>query len=239
MGDTMMKDNHAKTDHDQPVLIMNGVSKAFHQGDRVIQVLNDVTVNIAKGELVALVGPSGSGKTTLLNIAGILEKPDSGQVTIAGKATHRLNDKQISALRRDALGFVFQFHRLLPEFSALENIVIPQIMNRLQRHVAEERAEQLLEMIGLMERRHHRPGQLSGGEQQRVAIARAVANVPSLLLADEPTGNLDPETAADVFRHLVAVLRSTGTAALVVTHNMELAKSLDRVLTIRKGELVE
>lgn len=239
MGDAMMKDNDAKTDHDQPVLIMNGVSKAFHQGDRVIQVLNDVTVNIAKGELVALVGPSGSGKTTLLNIAGILEKPDSGLVTIAGKATHRLNDKQISALRRDALGFVFQFHRLLPEFSALENIVIPQIMNRLQRHVAEERAEQLLEMIGLMERRHHRPGQLSGGEQQRVAIARAVANVPSLLLADEPTGNLDPETAADVFRHLVAVLRSTGTAALVVTHNMELAKSLDRVLTIRKGELVE
>ncbi|MEC8727838.1 MAG: ABC transporter ATP-binding protein [Pseudomonadota bacterium] len=235
----MMKDNDAKTDHDQPVLIMNGVSKAFHQGDRVIQVLNDVTVNIAKGELVALVGPSGSGKTTLLNIAGILEKPDSGLVTIAGKATHRLNDKQISALRRDALGFVFQFHRLLPEFSALENIVIPQIMNRLQRHVAEERADQLLDMIGLMERRHHRPGQLSGGEQQRVAIARAVANVPSLLLADEPTGNLDPETAADVFRHLVAVLRSTGTAALVVTHNMELAKSLDRVLTIRKGELVE
>ncbi|MGB1918759.1 MAG: ABC transporter ATP-binding protein [Candidatus Puniceispirillales bacterium] len=235
----MIKDNDAKTDHDQPVLIMNGVSKAFHQGDRVIQVLNDVTVNIAKGELVALVGPSGSGKTTLLNIAGILEKPDSGLVTIAGKATHRLNDKQISALRRDALGFVFQFHRLLPEFSALENIVIPQIMNRLQRHVAEERADQLLDMIGLMERRHHRPGQLSGGEQQRVAIARAVANVPSLLLADEPTGNLDPETAADVFRHLVAVLRSTGTAALVVTHNMELAKSLDRVLTIRKGELVE
>lgn len=234
-----MKDNDAKTDHDQPVLIMNGVSKAFHQGDRVIQVLNDVTVNIAKGELVALVGPSGSGKTTLLNIAGILEKPDSGLVTIAGKATHRLNDKQISALRRDALGFVFQFHRLLPEFSALENIVIPQIMNRLQRHVAEERADQLLDMIGLMERRYHRPGQLSGGEQQRVAIARAVANVPSLLLADEPTGNLDPETAADVFRHLVAVLRSTGTAALVVTHNMELAKSLDRVLTIRKGELVE
>jgi lipoprotein-releasing system ATP-binding protein len=239
MGDAMMKDNDTKTDHDQPVLIMNAVSKAFHQGDRVIQVLNDVTVNIEKGELVALVGPSGSGKTTLLNIAGILEKPDSGLVTIAGKATHRLNDKQISALRREALGFVFQFHRLLPEFSALENIVIPQIMNQLQRHVAEERAEQLLDMIGLMERRYHRPGQLSGGEQQRVAIARAVANVPSLLLADEPTGNLDPETAADVFRHLVAVLRSTGTAALVVTHNMELAKSLDRVLTIRKGELVE
>ncbi|MGB1036409.1 MAG: ABC transporter ATP-binding protein, partial [Candidatus Puniceispirillales bacterium] len=189
----MMKDNHAKTDHDQPVLIMNGVSKAFHQGDRVIQVLNDVTVNIAKGELVALVGPSGSGKTTLLNIAGILEKPDSGLVTIAGKATHRLNDKQISALRRDALGFVFQFHRLLPEFSALENIIIPQIMNKLQRHVAEERADQLLDMIGLMERRHHRPGQLSGGEQQRVAIARALCMEPKIMLFDEPTSALDPE----------------------------------------------
>jgi lipoprotein-releasing system ATP-binding protein len=239
MGEGVMNNSNIKTGDDQTVLMLDAVSKGFHQGDRMIQVLNDVSVSITKGELVALVGPSGSGKTTLLNIAGILESPDSGQVTVAGKATHRLNDKQTSALRRDHLGFVFQFHRLLPEFSALENIVIPQIMNRLARHVAEERAEQLLEMIGLMERRHHRPGQLSGGEQQRVAIARAVANVPSLLLADEPTGNLDPETAADVFKHLVAVLRSTGTAALVVTHNMELAKSLDRVLTIRKGELVE
>ena len=225
-------------DDQDTVLLMNDVSKAFHQGDRVIQVLKDVSVNIKKGELVALVGPSGSGKTTLLNIAGILERPDSGQVSIAGKATHRLNDKETSELRRNSIGFVFQFHRLLPEFSAAENIIIPQIMNRLSRHVAEERAEQLLAMIGLSERRHHRPGQLSGGEQQRVAIARAVANVPSLLLADEPTGNLDPDTAADVFKHLVAILRSTGTAALLVTHNMELAKSLDRVLTIRKGELV-
>ncbi|HCP19468.1 MAG: ABC transporter [Candidatus Puniceispirillum sp. TMED52] len=225
-------------DDQDTVLLMNDVSKAFHQGDRVIQVLKDVSVNIKKGELVALVGPSGSGKTTLLNIAGILERPDSGQVSIAGKATHRLNDKETSELRRNSIGFVFQFHRLLPEFSAAENIIIPQIMNRLSRHVAQERAEQLLAMIGLSERRHHRPGQLSGGEQQRVAIARAVANVPSLLLADEPTGNLDPDTAADVFKHLVAILRSTGTAALLVTHNMELAKSLDRVLTIRKGELV-
>ena len=237
MGDHMAETVMDRDDQDT-VLLMNDVSKAFHQGDRVIQVLKDVSVKIKKGELVALVGPSGSGKTTLLNIAGILEKPDSGQVTIAGKATHRLNDKETSVLRRDSIGFVFQFHRLLPEFSALENIIIPQIMNRLSRHVAEDRAEQLLDMIGLSERRHHRPGQLSGDEQQRVAIARAVANVPSLLLADEPTGNLDPDTAAGVFKHLVAILRSTGTAALLVTHNMELAKSLDRVLTIRKGELV-
>lgn len=233
-----MDKNDMSSGEDKTVLIMNAVSKAFHQGDRVIKVLNDVSVKMEKGELVGLVGPSGSGKTTLLNIAGILEKPDSGQVMIAGKATHRLNDREVSALRRNKVGFVFQFHRLLPEFSALENIVIPQIMNCLSRSVAEDRAQQLLEMIGLMDRRHHRPGQLSGGEQQRVAIARAVANVPSLLLADEPTGNLDPETAADVFSHLVAILRSTGTAALLVTHNMELAKSLDRVLTIRKGELV-
>lgn len=237
MGEHMAASVMSRDDQDT-VLLMNDVSKAFHQGDRVIQVLKDVSVNIKKGELVALVGPSGSGKTTLLNIAGILERPDSGQVSIAGKATHRLNDKETSELRRNSIGFVFQFHRLLPEFSAAENIIIPQIMNRLSRHVAEERAEQLLAMIGLSERRHHRPGQLSGGEQQRVAIARAVANVPSLLLADEPTGNLDPDTAADVFKHLVAILQSTGTAALLVTHNMELAKSLDRVLTIRKGELV-
>jgi lipoprotein-releasing system ATP-binding protein len=221
------------------VLILNGVSKSFLQGDRKVNVLNDVSLSLQKGELVALVGPSGSGKTTLLNIAGLLERPDTGQVTINGKATHRLNDRETSALRRKSLGFVFQFHRLLPEFSAAENIVIPQIMNRLSRSIAEERADQLLEMIGLADRRGHRPGQLSGGEQQRVAIARAVANIPSVLLADEPTGNLDPETAADVFQHLVAILRSTDTAALMVTHNMELAKSMDRVLTIRNGELVE
>ncbi len=221
------------------VLILNGVSKSFLQGDRKVNVLNDVSLSLQKGELVALVGPSGSGKTTLLNIAGLLERPDTGQVTINGKATHRLNDRETSALRRKSLGFVFQFHRLLPEFSAAENIVIPQIMNRLSRSIAEERADQLLEMIGLADRRGHRPGQLSGGEQQRVAIARAVANIPSVLLADEPTGNLDPETAADVFQHLVAILRSTDTAALMVTHNMELAKYMDRVLTIRNGELVE
>jgi lipoprotein-releasing system ATP-binding protein len=221
------------------VLILNGVSKSFIKGDRKVNVLNDVSLSLQKGELVALVGPSGSGKTTLLNIAGLLERPDTGQVTINGKATHRLNDRETSALRRKSLGFVFQFHRLLPEFSAAENIVIPQIMNRLSRSIAEERADQLLEMIGLADRRGHRPGQLSGGEQQRVAIARAVANIPSVLLADEPTGNLDPETAADVFQHLVAILRSTDTAALMVTHNMELAKSMDRVLTIRNGELVE
>lgn len=221
------------------VLILNGVSKSFLQGDRKVNVLNDVSLSLQKGELVALVGPSGSGKTTLLNIAGLLERPDTGQVTINGKATHRLNDRETSALRRKSLGFVFQFHRLLPEFSAAENIVIPQIMNRLSRSIAEERADQLLEMIGLADRRGHRPGQLSGGEQQRVAIARAVANIPSVLLADEPTGNLDPETAADVFQHLVAILRSTDTSALMVTHNMELAKSMDRVLTIRNGELVE
>ena len=219
------------------VLSFHQVSKSFVQADRKIDVLREVSLSLARGELVGLVGPSGSGKTTLLNIAGLLERQDSGQVTINGKATHRLRDGEASAMRREAIGFVFQFHRLLPEFSAQENIVIPQIMNGLGRGVAEERSNQLLEMIGLAARGTHRPGQLSGGEQQRVAIARAVANVPAVLLADEPTGNLDPNTAADVFGHLVKILRSTNTAALVVTHNMELAQSLDRVLTIRQGAL--
>ena len=219
------------------VLSFHQVSKSFVQADRKIDVLREVSLSLARGELVGLVGPSGSGKTTLLNIAGLLERQDSGQVTINGKATHRLRDGEASAMRRASIGFVFQFHRLLPEFSAQENIVIPQIMNGLGRGVAEERSNQLLEMIGLAARGTHRPGQLSGGEQQRVAIARAVANVPAVLLADEPTGNLDPNTAGDVFGHLVKILRSTNTAALVVTHNMELAQSLDRVLTIRQGAL--
>lgn len=218
-------------------LSFHQVSKSFVQADRKIDVLREVSLSLSRGELVGLVGPSGSGKTTLLNIAGLLERQDSGQVTINGKATHRLRDGEASAMRRAAIGFVFQFHRLLPEFSAQENIIIPQIMNGLGRGVAEERSNQLLEMIGLAERGTHRPGQLSGGEQQRVAIARAVANVPAVLLADEPTGNLDPNTASDVFGHLVKILRSTNTAALVVTHNMELAQSLDRVLTIRQGAL--
>lgn len=222
-----------------PALLLEAVGKAFHQGGRKLNVLDGVSMTVRPGEMVALIGPSGSGKTTLLNIAGLLEWPDQGRVTIAGMATAGLGDLRLARLRRRHIGFVFQFHRLLPEFSAYENVLIPQLIAGLRRNEAAERTDQLLEMVGLSPRAGHRPGQLSGGEQQRVAIARAVANAPSLLLADEPTGNLDPETAADVFDHLSMIIRMTGTAALIVTHNHRLASSMDRVLTIRGGQLVE
>jgi len=218
-------------------LVLNSIEKSFAQGKERLHVLNGASLAIEPGEMVALVGPSGSGKSTLLNIAGLLENPDSGSVMVDGQATARLGERQRAALRRKKIGFVFQFHRLLPEFSAFENILIPQMLAQLSRAEAGERAEQLLALVGLTERRNHRPGQLSGGEQQRVAIARAVSNAPSILLADEPTGNLDPETAGDVFRHLAAIIRKTRTAALIVTHNTELAASMDRVLTIRGGVL--
>ncbi|NDA08847.1 MAG: ABC transporter ATP-binding protein [Alphaproteobacteria bacterium] len=223
-------------------LVLNDIEKSFAQGAQGkhrLHVLNGASLAIQPGEMVALVGPSGSGKSTLLNIAGLLENPDSGSVMVDGKATARMKDKERAALRRKKIGFVFQFHRLLPEFSAFENILIPQMLAKLPRAEASSRAEQLLALVGLSDRRDHRPGQLSGGEQQRVAIARAVSNAPSVLLADEPTGNLDPETARDVFKHLTAIIRQTQTAALIVTHNTELAASMDRVLTIRDGVLSE
>jgi len=218
-------------------LVLNGIEKSFAQGKNRLHVLNGASLAIRPGEMVALVGPSGSGKSTLLNIAGLLENPDSGSVMVDGKATARLKEKERAVLRRKKIGFVFQFHRLLPEFSAFENILIPQMLAQLPRAEASSRAEQLLALVGLSDRRDHRPGQLSGGEQQRIAIARAVSNAPSILLADEPTGNLDPETARDVFSHLSAIIRQTKTAALIVTHNTELAASMDRVLTIRDGAL--
>jgi lipoprotein-releasing system ATP-binding protein len=223
-------------------LVLNDIEKSFAQGAQGkhrLHVLNGASLAIQPGEMVALVGPSGSGKSTLLNIAGLLENPDSGSVMVDGKATARMKDKERAALRRKKIGFVFQFHRLLPEFSAFENILIPQMLAKLPRAEASSRAEQLLALVGLSDRRDHRPGQLSGGAQQRVAIARAVSNAPSVLLADEPTGNLDPETARDVFKHLTAIIRQTQTAALIVTHNTELAASMDRVLTIRDGVLSE
>ena len=218
-------------------LVLNGIEKSFAQGKNRLHVLNGASLAIQPGEMVALVGPSGSGKSTLLNIAGLLENPDSGSVMVDGKATARLKEKERAALRRKKIGFVFQFHRLLPEFSAFENILIPQMLAHLPRAEASSRADQLLALVGLSDRRDHRPGQLSGGEQQRIAIARAVSNAPSILLADEPTGNLDPETAREVFSHLSAIIRQTKTAALIVTHNTELAASMDRVLTIRDGAL--
>ena len=230
--------NEART-ASKVLLELRNVHRQFEQGGSVIEVLRDASLSVAAGELTALVGPSGSGKSTLLNIAGLLERPTAGDVLIDGAETSGLSSRRRGRLRGSHIGFVFQFHRLLAEFSAMENVMIPQMLNGLARHEAEHRAEQLLTMVGLQDRQSHRPGTLSGGEQQRVAIARAVANAPRVLLADEPTGNLDPDTAAEVFTHLRQIVRGTGAAALIVTHNEKLAATMDRCLTIRDGAIVE
>ncbi|MGC6485795.1 MAG: ABC transporter ATP-binding protein [Candidatus Puniceispirillales bacterium] len=224
---------------EKPVLTLHEIDKSFAQGGGRLHVLQSASLEIRPGEMVALIGPSGCGKSTLLNIAGLLEQPDRGAVSIKGKPTMRMGSRERARVRSREIGFVFQFHRLLPEFSARENIIIPQMLAGLSRKEAGSRADELLAMVGLQDRKEHRPGLLSGGEQQRVAIARGVSNAPGLLLADEPTGNLDPETAADVFAHLAAIIRSTGTAGLVVTHNTDLAARMDRVLTIRGGRIID
>ncbi|MEL0141674.1 MAG: ABC transporter ATP-binding protein [Alphaproteobacteria bacterium] len=223
----------------QPLLELKDVWRSYNQGGSKLDVLTGASLTVRAGEMKALVGPSGSGKSTLLNIAGLLEQPDSGTVFIDAVDSGRLRQGKRTLLRRQHIGFVFQFHRLLPEFSALENVMIPQMLNGLDKFEAADRAGQLLAMVGLQDRVDHRPGLLSGGEQQRVAIARAVANAPRVLLADEPTGNLDPDTAKDVFGHLAAIIRATQTAALVVTHNQQLALNMDSILTIENGHVVE
>ena len=218
-------------------LSLRGIKRTFVQGDRRLEVLKDVSLDLRSGEIVALVGQSGSGKSTLLHIAGLLEQPDDGDVVVDGKAAGRLGDRERTALRRRFLGFVYQYHHLLPEFSAIENVMLPQMLNGLSRSEARVRAADLLAMVQLKDRGEHRPGRLSGGEQQRVAIARAVANAPRVLLADEPTGNLDASTADIVFRQLLALVRETGMAALVATHNPELAARMDRTVTLKEGVL--
>ena len=223
----------------QPLIELKDVWRSYNQGGSKLDVLTGASLTVHAGEMRALVGPSGSGKSTLLNIAGLLEQPDSGTVFIDNVDSGRLRQGKRTLLRRQHIGFVFQFHRLLPEFSALENVMIPQMLNGLDKFEAADRAGQLLAMVGLQDRVDHRPGLLSGGEQQRVAIARAVANAPRVLLADEPTGNLDPDTAKDVFGHLAAITRATQTAALVVTHNQQLALNMDSILTIENGRVVE
>ena len=223
----------------QPLLELKDVWRSYNQGESKLDVLTGASLTVLPGEMKALVGPSGSGKSTLLNIAGLLEQPESGTVFINKVDSRRLRQGKRTLLRREHIGFVFQFHRLLPEFSALENVMIPQMLNGLDKFEATDRADQLLAMVGLRDRADHRPGLLSGGEQQRVAIARAVANAPRVLLADEPTGNLDPDTAKDVFGHLAAITRATQTAALVVTHNQQLALNMDSILTIENGRVVE
>lgn len=221
-----------------PLLELRNVQRSYLQGSVKLDVLNSASLSVRAGEMKALVGPSGSGKSTLLNIAGLLESPDAGEVLIDGVDASKLGRGKRGNLRQSHIGFVFQFHRLLPEFSALENVMIPQMLNGLDRNEAATRAEQLLAMVGLQARADHRPGLLSGGEQQRVAIARSVANAPRVLLADEPTGNLDPDTAKDVFHHLAMITRATGTAALVVTHNQQLALNMDSILTISDGKII-
>ena len=220
-------------------LKLEGVRRTFHQGDQDLEILQGVSLSVAPGEMVALVGPSGSGKSTLLHIAGLLEKADAGKIVINGTDTGPLNDTARTGLRRDAIGFIYQFHHLLPEFSAQENIVLPQMIDGVAKSAAKDRAMELLAQVGLTERASHRPARLSGGEQQRVAIARGLANSPSILMADEPTGNLDPDTADEVFGLLIELVRSAGLAALIATHNLDLAARMDRTLRLEHGNILE
>jgi len=222
----------------EAIIELKAVERHYVQGSRKLTILDGVDFSLNRGEMVALVAPSGTGKSTLLHTAGLLERPDGGDVLLAGRACGRLSDEQRTKIRRNDIGFVYQFHHLLPEFSALENIMMPQLIKGLARNEAAERAEQLLDYMQIGKRAAHRPSELSGGEQQRVAIARAVANAPLVLLADEPTGNLDPVTASYVFEALEALVRQSGLAALIATHNHDLAKRMDRRVTLSNGKVV-
>ena len=217
---------------------LRGVVRTYRTGDVKLPVLRGADLMLRAGEIVALVAPSGTGKSTLLHLAGLLEKPDGGQVFVQGRDAGALSDGERTAIRRDSIGFVYQFHHLLGEFTALENIVLPQMIAGTPRRDAERRAMTLLEAFGLGARAKHLPGRLSGGEQQRVAIARALANTPRVLLADEPTGNLDVGTAAVVFEELLRSVREHGVAALIATHNPDLAARMDRTVTLREGKVV-
>jgi len=225
--------------NEQPLVLLHGICRQFRQGDTTLDVLRGAELAVWAGQSVALVGPSGAGKSTLLHIAGLLEHPDSGEVYIDAAATSQLSDIARTRIRRTEIGFVYQFHHLLPEFSALENVVLPQMIRGLSRREAGARGSELLSYLGLKERLSHRPAELSGGEQQRVAIARAVANAPRILLADEPTGNLDVHTADHVFATLNQLVRASGLAAIIATHNMDIAAQMDRRVTIRDGLIVE
>lgn len=221
-----------------PVLSLRGIHKVYNQGSPgEVRVLNGVDLEVAQAEVVALVAPSGAGKSTLLHIAGLLDAPDSGEVRIAGADMSRLNDSQRTAARREDIGFIYQFHHLLPEFSAAENIALPQLANGVPRDDAMARAASLLSVVGVEPRADHRPAALSGGEQQRVAFCRALANQPRLLLADEPTGNLDPGTSETVFDALMSLVRETGLSALIATHNLELAARMDRQIRLDAGQI--
>ncbi|CAN7358859.1 MULTISPECIES: ABC transporter ATP-binding protein [unclassified Phenylobacterium] len=222
-----------------PVLSIRGLRRTYKSGDKTLTVLNGADVDVRPGEIVGLIGPSGSGKSSLLHAAGLLEHPDEGRIVIEGRDCSDLSDRQRTRVRLATIGFVYQAHHLLAEFTALDNVALPQMIAGRSRKAARERARDLLASLGLAERVDHQPAQMSGGEQQRVAIARALANSPKLLLADEPTGNLDPNTSAAVFDSLYALARQEGVAALVATHNLELARHMDRVLALKDGHLEE
>ena len=224
--------------NDRAAISLEGVTRGYRQGGAALTVLRGVDLTLMPGEVVAMVGPSGSGKSTLLHIAGLLDMPDQGDVFIGGRRCGKLDERARTMLRRTAVGFVYQFHHLLPEFTALENVVLPQLLAATPRPTATTVAKNLLDRLGLGARLHHRPSELSGGEQQRVAICRALANRPQVLLADEPTGNLDPETSDLVFNELIGIARSEGVAALIATHNMELARGMDRRVMMSGGRLV-
>lgn len=221
-----------------PVLKLEGVGRHYGSGDSLLRILNNTNLTIGQGEMVALVAPSGSGKSTLLHTAGLLEQPDAGDVFVDGHSTRSMEDDERTWMRRRKIGFVYQFHHLLPEFTALENLMLPQMIAGHGKNTARERAKQLLATMGISDRHDHRPSELSGGEQQRVAIARAVCNAPSILLADEPTGNLDPKTSDFVFGMLQELVRESGVCGLIATHNHELASRMDRVLTLENGQVV-
>ena len=222
----------------RPILSVRNLHRSYKSGPKTLHVMMGADIDIYPGEMVGLIGPSGSGKSTLLHAAGLLEKPNAGEVFINGRECLKLPDDERTAIRRETIGVVYQFHHLQKEFSALDNVAIPQMIAGKSHNAAEAEAARLLGIMGLSERAHHKPSQMSGGEQQRVAIARAIANKPQVLLADEPTGNLDPTTSGNVFQSLFDLTRLEGVSALVATHNMELTKYMDRVLTVRDGLVV-
>jgi lipoprotein-releasing system ATP-binding protein len=224
---------------DKPVLFLQAIERTYHQGDNLLNILRRAELAVWSGQLVALVAPSGAGKSTLLHVAGLLERQDAGEVFVNSRPTSQLSDVERTRIRRVEMGFIYQAHHLLPELSALENVMLPQMIRGLGKRDAGARAAELLSYLGLKERLTHRPAELSGGEQQRVAIARAVANAPRLLLADEPTGNLDLRTADRVFEALTQLVRASGLAAIIATHNMELAARMDRQVTLQDGQVVE
>jgi lipoprotein-releasing system ATP-binding protein len=229
----------AEEAEDVPVIYLHEIKREYRQGEATLTILNGAKLALWAGQSVALVAPSGSGKSTLLHIAGLLETPDDGEVYVAGAPTSQLSDIDRTQIRRSDIGFVYQSHRLLPEFTALENVMLPQMIRGLKRSETIKRSEEILAYLGLGDRITHRPAELSGGEQQRVAIARAVANAPRALLADEPTGNLDPHTADHVFQALMQLVKATQVAMLIATHNMELAGRMDRRVSLVDGQVVE